>query len=122
MIARQAVTDGFHFSDDVLDSLHSFPLELVSRLRRRTSPCGSELEPLPATDGHHSAETSVEDVLPDSSQCDRSCDVSCTLDEPMEDCTASVITASNTESVDMADCSMVMSLLTLFSLLFSVCL
>ena len=107
------MTDGFHFSDDILSSLHSFPLELVSRLRRRTSQFTSELGPLLDTDEHHITDTPVEDLLADSSACDRPCDtadyVSRTQDEPMEDCSASVVAASNTESVDVADCSVVLT-------------
>ena len=113
VIVRQALTDGFHFSDDILRSLHSFPLELVSRLRRRTSQFTSELGPLLDTDEHHITDTPVEDLLADSSACDRPCDtadyVSRTQDEPMEDCSASVVAASNTESVDVADCSVVLT-------------
>ena len=125
VIARQAVTDGFHFSDDILRSLHSFPLELVSRLRQRTSPCSNELE-LSADIGQHNADASVDELLPNSSLCDRPCDtadyVTCTHDEPMEGCIETAITASHTESVDMADGNTVLSLLFVLNFLLNICL
>jgi len=119
VVARQAVTDGFHFSDDILSCLHSFPLELVCKLRRRrTSQCGSELELSQdtCTDRHHSLDASVEDLPSDSSPCEMVEQVSCVRDEPMDDHSASVVTATNTESVDMADSDMVSSVLCLLNL------
>jgi hypothetical protein len=43
--SRQAVTDGFHFSDNYLSCLHSFPLSLVSSLRRPTVVDSSSMPP-----------------------------------------------------------------------------
>jgi len=107
VISRQALTDGFHFSDDVLSSLHSFPLELVSRLRRPTSHCCSVLEP-PVEAGQADSEgvDAVEDMLPDK-ECDSADDESASVDVPMEDCGVTMNSASCRESVDVVDCTMV---------------
>lgn len=37
MFARPALTEGYHFSDQCLQSLYSFPLDQVSTLKRPTN-------------------------------------------------------------------------------------
>ena len=113
MLIRQALTDGFHFPDDILRSLHSFPLEFVSRLRRPTSQCSTVLEsPVElGHDNHHDVDGAVDDLLPESStgnkECNTTDDRSATHDVPMEDCSVPANCASNNESVDMSDCNKV---------------
>ena len=90
----------------------------MSRLRRQTSEYSSEQKPSQdtCTDGRHNADTSVEDLLSDHSPYDTADKLTCTRDMPMEYCSASVVTASNTEPVDITDTNMVPSLLSLMNL------
>jgi len=110
--ARQALTDGFHFTNDILSSLFSFPLELVSRLRRPTSHRGcSVMKPRPLDAGPaHSCDAgeTTGDTLA-GTEHDPAADYEheASVDVPMEDCSQTANAASSTESVDMADSSMV---------------
>ena len=103
------MTDGFHFPDDVLHSLYSFPPELVSKLRRPKTQCSSMPEP-PTELNHvnrHSVDEVEEDLLPNK-ECDMIAnDTFSTHDVPMEDCSVTMNLASNSETVDTLDSSTV---------------
>lgn len=113
--SRQALTDGFHFHDDILSCLHSFPLELVSRLRRPMSQCCTVLDPSAELGcvNRDSVDAAVNDLPPESSSCDMECsklgDECVTHSEPVDDCSITMNSASNNESVDMTDCKTVTS-------------
>ena len=95
VIYRPALTDGFHFPDDILSCLHSFPLELVSKLRQPTGD----------------SKTHQSDVY-DSSLHERQCDIR--DDVSVEDLSATEVSASDeaTDKAD-ADCAMVFFLVLL---------
>jgi len=121
--SRQALTDGFHFHDDILSCLHSFPLELVSRLRRPMSQCCTVLDPSAELGcvNRDSVDAAVNDLPPESSSCDMECsklgDECVTHSEPVEDCSITMNSASNNESVDMTDCKTVSFIFILLLLL-----
>jgi len=108
-VARQALTDGFHFHGDILSSLYSFPLELVSRLRRPASlDHSSVLEPPGEVDDVDSEGADDVQDLPPDTECNRADDESATVDVPVEDCSITLNSASNTESVEMSECNVVL--------------
>lgn len=96
--SRQALTDGFHFSEDILSSLYSFPLEFVSRLRRPNSQCSTTLESSVEPGGNVNAGT---DMPCETSLCDKESiadEVSAMHDVPMEDSSAVVTSHSQSQS------------------------
>lgn len=107
IVARQALTDSFHFRDDILSCLYSFPLELVSSLRRPTSHRSSVLEPS-AEVGQVDCQdvNAVEDLLSDKDS-EPVGDESATVDLSVDNCSVTVNSTSSKESVDMADCNSV---------------
>jgi len=53
----------------------------------------------------------VDAAAEDDKECDTAADISVTHSEPMEDCSVTANSASNTESVEMAECNTVYQLL-----------
>lgn len=64
-VDRPAVTDGFHFTDDLLSCLHSFPLDQVNTLRRPScKPSESTLSTAVSDTDNSAAGKSADDLLP----------------------------------------------------------